>query len=313
MAGFAPAGACTSASTRPPSSAAMPYLIFITFVWALSFNLIGEFIAGRVDSDFAVLTRVVLAGAAFLPFTRWRGVPAPLLWGTVAAGALQFGVTYLCLYRSYGYLTVPEVLLFTIFTPVYVTLLDDLLARRFNPWASLAALVAVGGALIIRYGGLSGHFLTGFFLLQLANLTFAAGQVGYRRVVARYPSPWPAYRTFGFFFLGALAVALPSFLIFGNPAKLPATGLQWGVLAFMGLGASALGFYFWNKGACQVDAGTLGIMNNMHIPAGLALSLLVWRHETDLGRLLAGGAVMGAALALNAWGRRRQAARLAAA
>lgn len=96
----------------------MPYLIFITFVWALSFNLIGEFIAGRVDSDFAVLTRVVLAGAAFLPFTRWRGAPAPLLWGTVAAGALQFGVTYLCLYRSYGYLTVPEVLLFTIFTPV---------------------------------------------------------------------------------------------------------------------------------------------------------------------------------------------------
>jgi len=275
------------------------YLVFVTLLWAVSFNLIGVFLAGRVDSDFAVLTRVLLAGLAFLPFLRWRGVPGPFILGTVLAGAMQFGITYLLLYRAYGFLSVAEVLLFTIFTPVYITLINDALARRFSPWATASAIAAVLGSLIIRYDNLSGHFLTGFLLLQLANLTFAAGQVGYKHLVARYPSGQPQHRTFGFFFAGALLVALPSFLVFGNPARLPTDATQWGVLVFMGLGASALGFYLWNKGACLVDAGTLGIMNNMHIPAGLLINLLLWHSDANLPRLLAGAAVMLAALMLN--------------
>lgn len=51
----------------------MGYLIFVTLLWAVSFNLIGAHLAGQVDSYFAVLTRVLLAAAVFLPMTRWRG------------------------------------------------------------------------------------------------------------------------------------------------------------------------------------------------------------------------------------------------
>ena len=39
----------------------MRYLIFVTLLWAFSFNLIGAYLAGQVDSYFAVLTRVLLA------------------------------------------------------------------------------------------------------------------------------------------------------------------------------------------------------------------------------------------------------------
>ena len=99
----------------------MPYLITVNLLWAFSFSLIGEYLAGRVDSDFAVLARVLIAALVFLPFTRWRGLPARLLAGFWLAGALQFGITYLCLYRSFQVLTVPEVLLFTVLTPIYVT------------------------------------------------------------------------------------------------------------------------------------------------------------------------------------------------
>ena len=137
----------------------MGLLIFVTVLWAFSFSLIGEFLAGRVDSDFAVLTRVVLAALVFLPLTRWRGVPGGLKLGVLVTGMLQFGVTYLCLYRSFSYLTVPEVLLFTIFTPLYVTLIDDALYRRFSPIALVAATVATLGAGIIRYDGLSQGFM----------------------------------------------------------------------------------------------------------------------------------------------------------
>lgn len=278
----------------------MTKLVFVTVLWAFSFSLIGEFLAGQVDSDFAVLTRVALGALVFLPLTRFRGVPSGLKLGITVSGMLQFGITYLCLYRSFAYLSVPEVLLFTIFTPLYVTLLDDALFRRFSPVALLAAVVATLGAGIIRYDGLSADFLTGFLLLQLANLTFAAGQVGYKHTMQHWPSDLPAYRTFGYFFFGAIVIALPSFLIFGDSSKLPSTGLQWGILGWLGLAASGLGLYLWNRGACEVDAGTLAVMNNALVPAGLLVNLLIWNRDADLLRLAIGGAVIAFSLWINA-------------
>ena len=278
----------------------MGLLVFVTVLWAFSFSLIGEFLAGQVDSDFAVLSRVLLATLIFLPFTRWRGVPGGLRLGILVTGMLQFGITYLCLYRSFSYLTVPEVLLFTIFTPLYVTLLDDALFRRFSPVALVAAAIATLGAGIIRYDGLSEDFITGFLLLQVANFTFAAGQVGYKHVMKRYPVDIPAYRTFGYFFMGALIIALPSFIVFGNADRLPTTALQWGVLTWLGLAASGIGLFLWNRGACKVDAGTLAIMNNVLVPAGLLVNLLIWNQDADLFRLAIGGAVLAFSLWVNA-------------
>ncbi|WP_189571670.1 EamA family transporter [Marinobacter zhanjiangensis] len=279
----------------------MILLILVTALWAFSFSLIGEFLAGHVDSDFAVLSRVLMASLLFLPLTRWAGVPGRLKLGIMLTGALQFGITYLCLYRSFAYLTVPEVLLFTVFTPLYVTLIDDALYRRFSPAALMAAAVATLGAAIIRYDGLSQEFLTGFLLLQLANLTFASGQVGYKHLMQAFPLPAvPAWRTFGYFFFGALVIALPSFLVFGDRSMLPVTGLQWGVLVWLGLASSGLGLFLWNRGACKVDAGTLAVMNNALVPAGLVVNLLIWNRDADLLRLLIGGAVIGFSLWLNA-------------
>lgn len=282
----------------------MPYLVTVNLLWAFSFSLIGEYLAGRVDSDFAVLVRVAIAALVFIPFTRWRGLPLRLLGGLWLAGALQFGVTYLCLYRSFTVLTVPEVLLFTVLTPIYVTLLDDALARRFNPWALVAALVAVGGGVAIRFQPLEGDYLWGFLLLQLANATFAAGQVLCRHLLARHPLDVPLYRFFGHFFLGALVLALPSWLIFGNPARLPHTAVQWGVLVWMGLFATALGMFWWVKGCTRVDAGALAVMNELHVPLGLLVNLLIWNRDADLKKIALGGGVILLSLALNRAGRR---------
>lgn len=282
----------------------MPYLIFVTLLWAVSFNLIGVYLAGAVDSYFAVLTRVVLAGLIFLPMTRWRGVAPGFIAGVTVVGMLQFGVTYLCLYLSFTMLTVAEVLLFTVLTPLHVALIDDALKRRFNPWALLAAAVAVFGAGLIRYDDLSGDFLGGFLLLQLANFTFAAGQVGYKHLAERYRSQIPLHRRFGYFFIGALVVVLPAWLVLGNPEKLPTTSTQWGVLIWMGVLATALGQFCWNKGATLVDAGTLAVMNNLSVPVGLVINLLFWGSETRLDLLAIGGLLIVASLWINRAGPR---------
>jgi drug/metabolite transporter (DMT)-like permease len=68
--------------------------------------------------------------------------------------------------------------------------------------------------------------------------------------------------------------------------------LQWSVLAFLGLVSTALGMYWWNKGASLVPGPTLAVMNNLHVPVGLLLNLLIWNQHEPLGRLLLGGAVI---------------------
>ena len=282
----------------------MGYLLVVTLIQAFSFSLIGEYLAGHVDSYFAVLVRVLLAGLVFIPLTRWRSVEPAFMRGMLVIGALQFGVTYVCLYLSFRVLTVPEVLLFTILTPLHVTLIEDALNRRFNPWALIAALVAVAGAAVIRFDQITAHFLGGFLLLQLANFTYAAGQVMYKHLVARYPSDQPHYRRFGFFYVGALLVVLPAFLLFGKANYLPDAPLQWGVLVFLGLVSTALGMYWWNKGACLVQGGTLAVMNNLHVPVGLLLNLLIWNQHEPLGRLALGGLVILGAVWISRLGAR---------
>ncbi|MFR0675475.1 carboxylate/amino acid/amine transporter [Enterobacterales bacterium AW_CKDN230030176-1A_HGKHYDSX7] len=280
----------------------MVYLFVVALIQAFSFNLIGEYLAGQVDSYFAVLARVLLAGLVFLPLTRWRQVEPRFLRAMLLIGALQYGITYVCLYLSFRVLSVPEVLLFTILTPLHVTLIEDALNRRFNAWALVAAVVAVAGAAVIRFDTLSGDFFIGFLLLQLANFTYAAGQVFYRHLIARHPSDEPHYRRFGYFYLGALLVVLPAFLAFGNAQHLPSTDSQWLVLLFLGLCPTALGLYWWNKGACLVPGATLAVMNNLHVPIGLVLNLLIWNQAQPLGRLLVGGGIILASVWLSRLG-----------
>ncbi len=68
--------------------------------------------------------------------------------------------------------------------------------------------------------------------------------------------------------------------------------------------ASGLGLYWWNKGASLVDGGTLAVMNNALVPAGLLVNLLIWNHDADLLRLAIGGAVIALSLPLAGLGRR---------
>ena len=80
--------------------------------------------------------------------------------------------------------------------------------------------------------------------------------------------------------------------------------MQWGVLVWMGLFATALGMYGWVRGSTQVDAGTLAIMNELHVPAGLIVNLLIWNRDANLQKLALGGLVIMASLWVNRMGRR---------
>ena len=63
-----------------------------------------------------------------------------------------------------------------------------------------------------------------------------------------------------------------------------------------------LGQFCWNKGATLVDAGTLAVMNNMSVPVGLLLNLLIWGTSTNLVLLAVGGTIILASLRINRLG-----------
>lgn len=269
----------------------MNKLIFVTLLWAFSFSLIGEFLAGRVDSYFAAFSRVVLALLVFLPFMKFQAKNTAIYAKIALIGAVQIGAMYMFYYNSFLYLSVPEVALFTIFTPFYVSVVYDLFAKRLRPLYLLSVAVAVFGAFIIKYGGVNSNFWLGFLLVQGANLCFGVGQSAYKFLLESKGFS-EQKGLFGWFFVGASVVTGVAFSVFGNFEKISLDMTQSLVLLWLGIGASGLGYFMWNKGACEVDSGTLAIMNNALIPAAIIVNLVFWHKDADLARLIIGGVVI---------------------
>ncbi|KEA46580.1 DMT family transporter [Campylobacter mucosalis] len=276
----------------------MNKLVFVTILWAFSFSLIGEFLSGRVDSYFSVFTRVALACIVFLPFTSFRGVDRRLALGIMGIGAVQIGAMYLFYYNSFLYLSVPEVALFTIFTPFYVTLVYDAFSLKFRKLYLISVGTAVLGAFIIKYGSINDGALKGFLLVQGANICFGFGQSAYKILIEKFKGV-EQKSVFGYFHFGAFFVTLIAFLLFGNFSKTSLDNTQIFVLIWLGVVASGLGYFLWNKGACEVDSGVLAIMNNALIPAAILVNLIFWYKDTDLARLAIGAAILYLSLILH--------------
>ncbi len=275
----------------------MVLLLIVSVIWALSFGLTAQ--VSDLGAPFVTAARTVLAALVFLPFLKVKGLSPKRALMFAGIGALQFGLMYLLYITSFRWLRSSEVALFTIFTPLFVTLISDLLERRMS-WLFLAtASLAVLGTGICVWSGLgrTGIF-RGFLLMQGANLCFALGQILYRRlaqVAGRRDR-----ELMGLLYLGASVVAV----------VMAAPSVQWdkvlgmslhqlAVLIYLGVVASGLGFFLFNAGARRTDIGTLAIFNNMKIPLAILASGLVFHESVDWPRLAVGGAVLACALGLN--------------
>ncbi|CZE48792.1 EamA family transporter [Campylobacter geochelonis] len=267
----------------------MNKLILVTLIWAFSFSLIGEYLKG-VDSSFAAFLRVVLALICFLPFMK-KDVNLKLAFAISAIGAVQIGVMYLFYYASFKYLSVAEVALFTIFTPFYVTIIYDIFKARFRYLYLISVAIAVFGAFVIKFGAINGSFISGFLLLQGANLCFGAGQSAYKFMLEKYGFK-EQKELFGYFFVGATLVCALAFLIYGDVSKISLNLKQICIIIWLGVGASAFGYFLWNKGACEVDSGVLAIMNNALIPAAIIVNLVFWGKDSDISKLILGGVII---------------------
>jgi drug/metabolite transporter (DMT)-like permease len=272
----------------------MLHLLAVSLIWAFSFGLIKRHLAG-VDSTFVTAARLGLALLVFAPFLRVGALRPRLLMTLAAIGAVQFGLMYLAYIESFRYLRAYEAALFTITTPVFVTLFADALDARLRPRALAAALLAVVGTMFVLLRPTQLELtLIGFGLVQLSNAAFAVGQVWYRRLRAR-ETTLRDRDVFGILYAGAFVLAVTVMLARGGWTVPTAT--QSATLLYLGILASGVGFFLWNVGATRVNAGVLAVMNNLKIPLAVAVSLLFFGEKANLPVLL----VSLATLALAVW------------
>jgi len=260
----------------------MLYLIFVSLIWAFSFGLIKGQLAG-LDSAFVSTVRLGLALLVFLPFVRMRFLQLKTSLLLFGIGAVQFGLMYLAYNESFKHLQAYEVALFTLTTPVFVTLLSDALDRKFHWRAFAAALLAVVGAGIAVFQDKELRpTLLGLGLVQLSNLAFAAGQIGYKRLHAKQPS-MKDREVFAVLFAGGCLVSLVVML--ARDVSVTVSTSQVFTLIYLGALASGVGFYFWNYGATLVSTGRLAVMNNAKVPLAIACSLAFFGEAASLPRI----------------------------
>jgi len=272
-------------------------LLLVSFVWAFSFGLIKDKLSG-LDSTAVATIRIGLSALVFLPFLRRRHLDFWTSARLALIGALQFGLMYVLYLRAYHYLQAFEVALFTIFTPLYLTLLEAFFTHRLSRNHLGAAVLSVIGAGVVLWQSLSTpSLLIGFTLIQISNLCFAGGQLAYRRVKATLASAHDA-EVFALLYVGAVALTLLVSLTTTNWGAFRPSQIQWLTLAYLGLLASGLCFFWWNVGATRVNAGTLAAFNNLKVPLGIACSLFFFGGHPDVIRLLAGLGLIAAGIVL---------------
>ncbi|MBC2602840.1 DMT family transporter [Puniceicoccus vermicola] len=283
-------------------------LLLVTLIWAFSFGIIGKALAG-LDPLFIGTVRLVVAGVCFAPFLRIGQRSWAQKFELAAIGALQFGVMYVSYLSAFRFLEAWQVALFSVLTPLWVTVLDAALRRQFKLRFFAAAFLSVVGAVFIEAQGVpQGEFLTGFLLMQLSNLAFAGGQVWFRQWKFRNPETREK-DVFALLYVGGLAFTVLMALIFASYTPFPQPTLaQWAVLLYLGVVASGIGFFLWNFGASRVSAGFLAASNNLVVPFGVLIAIVLNKSEPNWATLALGSILIVCGLLIGRKRRSTQAA-----
>lgn len=264
----------------------MIYLIIASLVWAFSFGLIKTQLAG-LDPIAVSSVRLFLAALVFTPFILRDKMQNRLQF--MALGAVQFGLMYVFYISSYKHLPAYAVALFTIFTPLYVALLDDLMNRKINIDRIVAVTIAIIGAGVVVWHALPPReAVVGILLLQLSNLCFAIGQYYYRRLHSSADHSTKV----GWMYLGATVVVTLLALVTGGFADFQPTKTATMTLLYLGVIPTGLCFWLWNRGAVKTSVSRLAISNNLKIPAAIIVAWLIFGESAPYLRVSIGIAVI---------------------
>ncbi len=269
----------------------MIYLIIVSVIWALSFSLIKGTLTS-VDPFFVSFVRLFISFIVFIPFLRLKNVDKKLLPHLFLIGIIQYGLMYMAYIYAYQFLKAYEIVILTIFTPIFVIIAFDLWGKRFTSINWLKALLAIIGSGIIIYSEQTEiGFWKGILLVQLSNILFAIGQVYYKKLLENnMVTEQKEY--YAVVFLGAVFITSIVTLSSTNFSELEISLNQWLSLLYLGGIATGLGFFLWNVGVTKVHAGSLAVLNNLKIPLGVIFAVLFLNEYVNLIQLTLGSIII---------------------
>ena len=269
----------------------MIFLIISTIIWAFSFSIIGNYLSSDIDPWSLSLIRVMISFLIFLPFIDLNINKKRMVY-IIGVGAIQIGFMYSFYLNAFSFISVEKILLFTIFTPIYVTIISDIFQKKIKKFFLFLSILSVIGSLIIRITDVQLLDLKGFILIQGANFSFALGQVLYKRYIKNNSKLDYNLNEFGYFYFGAIIIASLGSLIMIDSLSYPKSTTQWLLVLWLGAIASGLGYYFWNRGSVLVNNGTLAVMNNLVIPLGLFIEITFFSKLINVTNYIIGALII---------------------
>jgi drug/metabolite transporter (DMT)-like permease len=268
----------------------MFWLVFVSLIWAFSFGLIKTELSA-LDSSLVSFIRLLISFIVFLPFLRIKNMDIRVRWKFIFTGMIQYGVMYPAYIYAYHFLKAYEIALFTILTPLYITLINDLLKRQFHKVYLIESLIAIFAAGIVVYNRITTKdLIIGFVLMQVSNAAFAFGQVYYKKVMK--DCSCKDAQIFALLYGGAVLLSglAASFTVDWKMVHINERQIY--SLLYLGAVASGAGFFMWNYGARRTNTGNLAIINNLKIPLAVTVSFIFFGEEGNLLRLVIGGGIL---------------------
>jgi drug/metabolite transporter (DMT)-like permease len=276
----------------------MIFLLIVSLIWAFSFGLIKNNLVG-IDPNFVAFIRLFISFLIFLPFLKLKQINSKIFFSFAFTGAVQYGIMYISYIYAFHFIKAYEVALFTIFTPIYIVIINDLLKHKFHPgYYGIASIALIGTAIIVWHNITSAELLTGFILVQTANISFAYGQLNYKNVMRKFPELNDT-DVFALLYLGGVFIAFPISLFTTDCFSLILSGKEIYTLLYLGIVASGVGFFLWNYGARRVNTGSLAVYNNLKIPLAIIVSIIFFSEKINISNLLIGGLIVTFALVIN--------------
>ena len=260
-------------------------------MWAFSYGIIKTKLT-VLDPNCVALCRMAVAFLVFIPFIKYRK-NKELIVQLIFIGAIQYGLMYLLVLKAYQYLDAYQVIFFTACTPFYVILFNTIYTRRLTIYHFVVAGLAIlGGGIIYNTQVINENSTAGFFLVQLADICFAFGQIAYCKM--RHNNPEVQDRDIcSLLFLGAILISIIAITLLGGWGSMQQITLQQGlIIIYLGAIPSGLCFFWWNKGATRVHPVVLSVFNNLKLPLATIVSIVFFHENIKDGVHLIEGVII---------------------
>ncbi|MFH1875250.1 MAG: EamA family transporter [Pseudomonadota bacterium] len=250
----------------------------VTLCWGLSFPL-ARILVGEMNPLWITFFRFFLGGGTLFIYAVFRTSWADFKkqpWSLILFLAVfEFFLMYFLYLSSLKYLPASKVAALTLTTPAIILLFDSFFRKRL-PGIKIIfpVILAVLGALALYNRNVASNFnpyaqLFGFALILGSNACFAFANVIMRPKLQASSLPVISLAQL----LAAFMSGLASLSLVGLPGKLSLT--NWGILFYLSVVATGLGFWFWNRSINKLGALYPSLISNLKAPIAAIFSMII--------------------------------------